>query len=1377
MKNGIKKILSLLLALCLLLGAVPFTGSFALAAKAPADDKSKIYTSQDKNYKYKKLDDENIQITEYRGSINRNMVYPSEIDGYKVLAITFEFLGNYGFDSITIPEGVEALFGQLSLSDSSLSIELPSSLKYIGRYTFAYMSFASINIPESLEGIDNYGFHGAEFPKGFEFNFPDGFKYLGMSAFKDTNISAVRFGKNAKLVDYCDYSPAGVSYAHEPNFAGFFAYPNPFESAKYLKIIEVAEDNPYLTATDNALYTKNLEYLIAYHANPQWMEPEHYDDFDWGGLPLLPEYDYVMPEGVRHIVSGAFSFCSARDITISSTVEVIDENAFEFFTARSLTFAPDSKLREIDYRGFYALDMKAPITLPKSLETIGTNGFADADITALSFETPSKLTTIYRGAFSDCDFLETVFLPNSLTVLGKEDLDHRYYGGDAFSDCRSLKTVVFEDNSLLASAGEDTFSNCPALKEIDFGENSALETIDSSCFKGSGLENLDLSGCKNLKKIDSNAFMNNKTLKSVNLGGTQVYEIDDSVFKNCAALETVTLPEDARIISENAFYGCAALKDINLDKIVVIKDSAFEGCALLNPEDIKRETKVTSDGVFFYTISDGEVTITDWKIDDSFTELNIPDKIENLPVTEIHRKEPYSYYTSDLNGTIKKVHIPASLRYISDSAFWDIRGVTEANVPESLEYIGENAFYYFDFLNGSASGTACEINLPNVKTIGAKAFYGTNVGAVNFGSSLTSIGDEAFGTCPIKEVTLPDSLTHLGKEVFNCKALEKISYGSQLSELNLIPEYYTHGELLNNLKHIEVRGESPYFYSDNGVLYTADKTKLLFYPQAKEDESYTVLPAAKTIGEYAFFQTMKLKSVTLPEGLETIEPRAFIASGLESVYIPANVKELGKFAFADCPNLKTAEFADGLEFAELFGTFSGCTALTKANFGKSTVVKSFSEYTFSECPLESIALPQGLLQIGNSVFDGSKFDTFTVPETVTELGYGAFRKSAVREVTLGSNIKIIESGTFYSCSNLAKINLNYIDGIGASAFKDCTALTQIDLTNVRYSDKTAFDGCVNLKKFYFTDEDITEAVVTEEEFQGNANLETIVVGNTVTEIQDYAFADCANLQSALIADSVTEISDTAFENCENLNITCTVGSYAMSYAEKNDIPYTTFVVAPIPDQEYTGSEITPELTVSAGGNPLAADCDYEAVYSDNIEIGSAKVNVLGLGDYSIFASLVRFNIVAPAVIEIPDEPEIPPVIPEEPVNPETPESPDNKTDEKEGAGKADIEDKPQNNGSEDKNKPTEIPNVTPDIPADKSEVSKTDGKANDKTDGDSNGKASGDSEKSSGIVTEDPEIEKDENPESEKKAEKLGFWQRLWNAVLAFFSKIKSLFA
>ena len=108
---------------------------------------------------------------------------------------------------------------------------------------------------------------------------------------------------------------------------------------------------------------------------------------------------------------------------------------------------------------------------------------------------------------------------------------------------------------------------------------------------------------------------------------------------------------------------------------------------------------------------------------------------------------------------------------------------------------------------------------------------------------------------------------------------------------------------------------------------------------------------------------------------------------------------------------------------------------------------------------------------------------------------------------------------------------------------------------------------------------------------------------------------------------VDNISDTAFENCELLTIVCMDNSPAMFYAQRNDIPYETFVIAPVSDQYYTGKPITPVLDVKQAGKQLMVDKDYSAVYSNNINVGVAMVAVAGLGDYSIFGTTVKFNIV------------------------------------------------------------------------------------------------------------------------------------------------------
>lgn len=56
-----------------------------------------------------------------------------------------------------------------------------------------------------------------------------------------------------------------------------------------------------------------------------------------------------------------------------------------------------------------------------------------------------------------------------------------------------------------------------------------------------------------------------------------------------------------------------------------------------------------------------------------------------------------------------------------------------------------------------------------------------------------------------------------------------------------------------------------------------------------------------------------LKSIELPDGLETVGRYCFYESGLEEIILPASVKEIGAFAFFRCRQLRSAQLNEGLK--------------------------------------------------------------------------------------------------------------------------------------------------------------------------------------------------------------------------------------------------------------------------------------------------------------------------------------------------------------------------------------------------------------------------------------------------------------------------------
>ncbi len=80
-------------------------------------------------------------------------------------------------------------------------------------------------------------------------------------------------------------------------------------------------------------------------------------------------------------------------------------------------------------------------------------------------------------------------------------------------------------------------------------------------------------------------------------------------------------------------------------------------------------------------------------------------------------------------------------------------------------------------------------------------------------------------------------------------------------------------------------------------------------------------------------------------------------------------------------------------------------------------------------------------------------------------------------------------------------------------------------------------------------------------------------------------------------------------------ITAKVGSTTTSIKVRVSRDINTATVTGLKDAEYTGSEIIPALQVTYNGKILQEGTDYEVLYSNNVNVGTAYVQIQGLNDY------------------------------------------------------------------------------------------------------------------------------------------------------------------
>ncbi|MGN1154927.1 MAG: C1 family peptidase [Agathobacter sp.] len=74
----------------------------------------------------------------------------------------------------------------------------------------------------------------------------------------------------------------------------------------------------------------------------------------------------------------------------------------------------------------------------------------------------------------------------------------------------------------------------------------------------------------------------------------------------------------------------------------------------------------------------------------------------------------------------------------------------------------------------------------------------------------------------------------------------------------------------------------------------------------------------------------------------------------------------------------------------------------------------------------------------------------------------------------------------------------------------------------------------------------------------------------------------------------------------------------------------------IADQTYTGVAIKPEIIVQVDGTELVLDTDYNLEYEDNIDVGTATIKIIFIGEYEAFGSKEVFFEIVPIIIATED---------------------------------------------------------------------------------------------------------------------------------------------
>lgn len=331
-----------------------------------------------------------------------------------------------------------------------------------------------------------------------------------------------------------------------------------------------------------------------------------------------------------------------------------------------------------------------------------------------------------------------------------------------------------------------------------------------------------------------------------------------------------------------------------------------------------------------------------------------------------------------------------------------------------------------------------------------------NIGKTIDGHAILEIGEKAFlGCSQLSEVTLSKGLRKIGKGAFSgCMNLQSVNIPDTVTEIGEGAFYYC-----GSLKEITV----PESVQSIGGSAFANCFSM---------ETVNLPDSMTSIPPYLFYYDIALEHITLPKSLTYIGQMSFVCCyALRDFTIPASVTEIDPAAVIGCSGIERYEVADGStafctdERGAVFtadrktlmlypagceeavysvpdGTESlapyACSGSIKLEtLELPATVTEIGEGVLSDCQsLKQFTFPSNITRIPDSMFANSSIASFTVPETVTEIGaYAFFGCKDLAEITIPESVTSIEDEAYFGCTSALSVHIpDSVTHIGDYAF-------------------------------------------------------------------------------------------------------------------------------------------------------------------------------------------------------------------------------------------------------------------------------------------------------------------------------------------------------
>ena len=686
---------------------------------------------------------------------------------------------------------------------------------------------------------------------------------------------------------------------------------------------------------------------------------------------------------------------------------------------------------------------------------------APSDINQIEIIIPNTVTTIEACPFGRLSrYIYKISLSNRLSAIPKE----------MFKNCVSLKEIIIPER--VTKIGSTVFFNCPSLEKVYIP--SSVQTISDFVFGNVEKHDGDSYISQQTAFIVSpksyaEHFFSDYSIESFDGTKQKLNVVSQDLpleAYGTRQLFDFECDTDATIAIYNNLLETAGKMDkVNTlivpssfrDKDVTVLDSKYKVIKgykeLFLPSTIK-EVVCLLRGI-------GRIVVDN---SDYFS-------ADDYALYDRDKKTLVRFY----DDTVSSFNVPSTVRVIGDYAFKECINLKSITFTDDISYVGKNAFENCNELRHISGidfvhlfGDSCFKHTPNyliqeninpsniyskykdtgdekyivpegTMVIGQEAFSGADLQSVDLPASLRIIkakafsnmqslkkvvipegvirlGDNCFNNCRnLEEVYLPLSVEYIGDHAFDrCVSLKMIQIPSSLKALGK-------GAIPSNTEiSVKESNKQTKFISENGILYSSDKTVLYRFPKNYKEDRFTIPSSVKIIKNSAFIGNMNLQEIKF-DGI---------------------IEEFEENCISDCESLKYVEFFDDQKeikrsividkddkSVDRSGVVSKCHNLCSIKLPRA--LKVLGAYVFRDCGLTEIDIPERVAEIEEGAFCNNRIESVSFPKSVISVGKYVFGNS-LKQIslydTLEPNIreaKVVEGINSISYeSNIGLLNIN-----------------------------------------------------------------------------------------------------------------------------------------------------------------------------------------------------------------------------------------------------------------------------------------------------------------------------------------------------------------